>query len=90
VSTWSGGYQITINVTNSGTVATTSWRTALTLPGTDALAGSWNAATTVSGRTVTGVNQSYNGSLSPGSSTSWGMTVNGNGPPPTSATCSSS
>jgi len=89
VSTWTGGYQITVNVTNSGTAATTSWRTALTLPGKDTIASAWNAVTTVSGQSVTGVNQSYNGSLSPGTSTSWGATVNGSGPPPTSATCSS-
>jgi hypothetical protein len=90
VSTWTGGYQITINVTNTGTLDTTSWRTAFTLPGTDAIASSWNAVTTVSGQSVTGVNETYNGQLAPGASTSWGMTVNGSGPPPTSATCASS
>jgi hypothetical protein len=89
VSSWTGGYQLSVNVTNTGTVSTASWSTAVTLPGTDALAGSWNAVTTSSGQTVTGANESYNGQLAPGASTSWGMTVNGNGPPPTSAACSS-
>ena len=90
VSTWTGGYQISINVANTGTLATTSWHTVLTLPGTDAVASSWNAVTTASGQSITAANESYNGQLAPGSATSWGMTVNGNGPPPTSATCSSS
>jgi hypothetical protein len=89
VSTWSGGYQVSINVKNTGTTATSTWKTALTLPGSDAIASSWNATTSVSGRTVTAVNASYDGQLAPGASTSWGMTVNGSGPPPTTASCSS-
>ena len=90
VSTWTGGYQVSVNVTNTGKVATTAWKTVLTLPGSDAVASSWNAVTTASGQTVSAANASYNGSLAAGSSTSWGMTVNGSGPPPTSASCSSS
>jgi Cellulose binding domain len=89
VSSWTGGYQLSVEVTNSGTVPTASWQTAVTLPGADALASSWNAVTTSSGQSVTGVNESYNGQLAPGAATSWGMTVNGSGPPPTSALCSS-
>ncbi len=77
-------------MTNTGKVATTAWKTVLTLPGSDAVASSWNAVTTASGQTVSAANASYNGSLAAGSSTSWGMTVNGSGPPPTSASCSSS
>ena len=89
VSAWTGGYQLSVDVTNSGTVATASWQTVVTLPGTDTLASSWNAVTTSAGRSVTAVNESYNGQLAPGAATSWGMTVNGSGPPPTSALCSS-
>ena len=89
VSAWTGGYQLSVEVTNSGTAATGSWRTAVALPGTDTLASSWNAVTTSAGQTVTGVNESYNGQLAPGAATSWGMTVDGSGPPPTSAVCSS-
>ncbi|HEX4788849.1 MAG TPA: cellulose binding domain-containing protein, partial [Actinospica sp.] len=89
VSGWTGGYQVSINVADTGTTAISTWRTVLTLPGSDSIAGSWNATTTQSGQTVTAVAASYNGALAAGASTSWGMTVNGSGPPPTTATCSS-
>jgi len=87
VSTWTGGYQIAVNVKDSGTTAISTWRTGLTLPGTDTIANSWNAVTAQSGQGVAATAESYNAALSPGSTTSWGMTVNGSGPPPASATC---
>ena len=90
VSTWTGGYQVSINVANTGTTATSTWNTVLTLPGSDTVASSWNATTTQSGSTVSAVAASYDAQLAPGASTSWGMTVTGSGPPPTSATCTSS
>ena len=89
VSSWTGGYQVSISVKNTGATATTTWKTGLTLPGTDKIASSWNATTTQSGQAVSAANASYDGQLAAGASTSWGMTVNGSGPPPTSATCSS-
>lgn len=89
VSTWTGGYQVSINVANTGTTATSTWKTVLTLPGSDTIASSWNATATQSGGMVSAVAASYNGQLAAGASTSWGMTVNGSGPPPTSATCAS-
>ncbi|MBR7826698.1 cellulose binding domain-containing protein [Actinospica sp. MGRD01-02] len=88
VSSWTGGYQVSINVANTGTAATTTWKTVLALPGSDTIASSWNATTAQSGQTVTAVAASYDGAVAAGASTSWGMTVNGSGPPPTSATCS--
>ena len=90
VSTWTGGYQVSINVENSGTTATSTWKTVLALPGSDTIASSWNATTAQSGSTVSAVAASYDAQLAPGASTSWGMTVTGSGPPPTSATCTSS
>jgi hypothetical protein len=89
VSSWTGGYQVSINVANTGTTATSTWKTVLTLPGSDAIASSWNATTAQSGQTVTATAASYNGTLAAGASTSWGMTINGSGPPPTAASCSS-
>jgi hypothetical protein len=91
VSAWSGGYQISVNVANTGSTATSTWRATLTLPGSDTVSGSWNVtAATQSGQTVSASAAAYNGQLAAGASTSWGMTVNGSGPPPTTATCSSS
>jgi hypothetical protein len=89
VSAWTGGYQLTVDVANTGAKQTSTWSTAFTLPGSDAIANSWNAATSVAGQRATGANESYNGALAPGASTSWGLTVNGNGPPPTTASCAS-
>ncbi|HET9171840.1 MAG TPA: cellulose binding domain-containing protein [Actinospica sp.] len=87
VSSWSGGYQLSIAVENTGTSATATWQTALTLPGSDTLSNSWNVTTTQSGRTVNAVAASYDAQLASHASTTWGMTVTGSGPPPTSATC---
>lgn len=88
VSSWSGGYQVSVSVANTGTTATSTWTTSVTLPGSDTVASAWNATAAQSGRTVTATAASYNGQLAAGASTSWGMTVNGSGPPPTTATCS--
>ncbi|MEV0379248.1 cellulose binding domain-containing protein [Nonomuraea sp. NPDC050643] len=61
-----------------------------TLPAGHTLAGSWNAAVTVSGQTVTARNMSYNGSLPPNAGTSFGYQVsrpNGNTSVPSGHTC---
>ncbi|WP_245641867.1 glycoside hydrolase family 3 N-terminal domain-containing protein [Nonomuraea candida] len=72
-SQWGGGYVVQATVTNTGTTARTGWTVTFTLPAGHTITGSWNAAITVSGRTVTARNAGHNGALGAGASTSFGF-----------------
>jgi cellulase/cellobiase CelA1 len=90
-SQWSGGYVVSAKVTNTGTSAKTSWTVTFTLPAGHALTGSWNAAVTVSGQTVTAKNMSYNGTLAPNAGVEFGFQASrpgGNTSVPSGYTCS--
>ena len=84
---WSGGFQAEVTVRNIGGAASTGWSTALTFAGTQQIASSWSATVSQSGRQVTATNANYNGSLSPGATTTWGLVVTGDNQPPTVLTC---
>ncbi|TDD26204.1 endo-1,4-beta-xylanase [Nonomuraea diastatica] len=88
---WPNGYVVQpVTVTNAGTSGISGWTVTFTLPPGHTLAGSWNAAVTVSGQTVTARNAGYNGTLAPNASTSFGFQVtrpNGNTQTPSGYTC---
>ncbi len=84
---WSGGFQLSFTITNTGSVAFSSWTLGFSFAGGQTVAGSWNATVTQSGANVTAQSVSYNGALSPGASTSWGMVVNGANQPLIGLTC---
>ena len=86
-STWSGGFQANVTVTNTGTTPTTSWTVDGAFPGSQTLVNSWNATVTQSGARLSAKNASYNGTIAAGGSTSWGMTVNGADQALTNLTC---
>ncbi|NUO97577.1 MAG: cellulase family glycosylhydrolase [Nonomuraea sp.] len=90
-SQWNGGYVLQpVTVTNTGTSAKSGWTVTFTLPAGHTLTGSWNAAVTVSGQTVTAKNLSYNGTLGAGASTSFGLQAsrpNGDTSVPSGYTC---
>jgi Cellulose binding domain len=78
VSSWPGGYQLQLTVADTGTTPLSGWSAGFAFADTsEAISNSWNAAVTQSGTRVTAVNESYNGAVSPGGSTAFGMTVNG-------------
>lgn len=86
-NSWSGGYQAQVTVT-AGSAPISSWTISFTLPAGDMIANSWNAVINLNGQALSGSNTSYNGSLSAGASTNWGMVVNGPGSTsPMAATC---
>jgi len=87
-SSWQGGYQTTITVKNNGTTASTGWSAKFSFAGTQTVGQAWNATVTQSGAAVTATNVSYNGSLSPGGSTTFGMIVNGTNQPLATPSCS--
>jgi hypothetical protein len=76
-STWNGGYQMSVTVANTGTGAITGWKTSFSFAGGQQVSNSWNAVVTQSAQEVTAINQSYNGALAQGASTTWGAVVNG-------------
>jgi hypothetical protein len=88
VTSWSGGYQVQFTVTNSGTAPITGWQAGFSFGDTaESITSSWNAAITTSGAKVTASNASYDGSLSTGGSTTWGIVVTGSNQALSSLTC---
>ncbi|SBT50578.1 cellulose binding domain-containing protein [Micromonospora narathiwatensis] len=81
VSSWGTGYEAKFTVKNDSSSTITSWNVQFDLPAGSSLGVYWDALLTASGQHVTAVNQSWNGTLAPGASTTFGFNVNGNGDP---------
>ena len=87
---WTGGFQGEVRVT-AGTRAISNWAVTWTLPSGQAITQAWNATVTTQGSTVTARNVSYNGSLAPGTSTTFGFLGSSSGAPGTpTPTCTAS
>lgn len=82
---WNGGFVASVNVT-AGSTALTGWRVTLTLAGGASITSLWNGVANGASGTVTVANQSYNGRLAAGQSTSFGFQGSGTGGGAT-ATC---
>ncbi|TDC72949.1 endoglucanase [Micromonospora sp. KC606] len=85
-SGWSTGFTANITVTNTGATAINGWRLAFTFPHAGQQVGQgWSATYAQAGAAVTATNLSYNGTLAPGASTSFGFngTHTGANPKPT-------
>ncbi|GAA3304090.1 lytic polysaccharide monooxygenase [Dactylosporangium vinaceum] len=76
-SSWSGGFQADIKVTNTGTAPTSSWKVGWNYTGGQTVAQGWNATVTQSGTAVSAANVSWNGAIPAGGSTNFGMLGNG-------------
>ena len=89
VSSWPGGFQGQVVVTNTGSATLNSWQLGWTFPGSQAVSNLWNGSYTQSGGNVTVTNQSYNGTLAPGASTTVGFTAtySGSNTAPPSVSC---
>src|ERR1700722_10689764 len=75
-NSWSGGSQLQLTVTNSGTTLLTGWTAGFMLAGTsETITSSWNATVSQSGQQVSAVNASYDGSVATGESTTFGVVV---------------
>jgi hypothetical protein len=77
---WSGGFQLGFTVTNPGTAATSGWNVSYSWPGSQTITQIWNADETQSGAAVSATNLSYNGDLSAGGSTTFGLLGSGTAP----------
>jgi cellulose 1,4-beta-cellobiosidase len=89
VSSWPGGFQGQVVVTNTGSATLNSWQLGWTFPGGQAIDNFWNGGYTQSGENVTVTNASYNGTLAPGASTTVGFiaTLAGSSAAPSSVSC---
>lgn len=88
VNAWNTGLTENITLTNTGTTPLTNWSLTFTLPSGQTVTSTWNATLTPSTGQVTAKNLSYNGTLAPAASTSFGFqaTHTGNATPPTAFT----
>jgi hypothetical protein len=86
---WGGGFTGDVKVTNTGGAALSAWTVGWAFSGNQRITGSWNATVTQSGTAVTAKNLSYNGTIPPGGSTTFGFqgTYTGSNPVP-ALTCS--
>ncbi|WP_437292593.1 endo-1,4-beta-xylanase [Sorangium sp. So ce426] len=79
-SQWTGGYCANVTVTNTSNGPATSWGLVVGLNGAT-VTSLWNARYTTSGGQMNVTNESYNGSVAAGRSTSWGFCASGTGSP---------
>ena len=87
-NSWSGGSQLQLTVTNSGTTPLTGWTAGFMLADTsETITSSWSATVSQSGQQVSAVNASYNGSVAAGASATFGVVVTGSNATLSGLTC---
>jgi acetylxylan esterase len=86
VSAWNTGLTANIKVTNATTTAVSSWRLAFTLPGGQTVTSGWGATYSPTSGQVTATPASYNATINPNGSVSFGFQAShtGNTGEPTS------
>ncbi|MCE6996164.1 glycoside hydrolase family 9 protein [Saccharothrix sp. S26] len=72
-SSWPGGFNADVTITNTGTTAWNSWTLKFAFPGNQKVTNGWSANWTQSGAEVTATSYSWNGTVAPGGSTSIGF-----------------
>ncbi|WP_335935621.1 glycoside hydrolase family 18 chitinase [Streptomyces sp. PTD5-9] len=80
-SDWGSGFEGQWTVKNTGTTALSSWTVEWDFPTGTAVGSAWDATVTGSGTHWTAKNLSWNGSLAPGASISFGFNGTGSGAP---------
>jgi hypothetical protein len=74
-----GGQIVAVTVTNASAATTTKWAVDWTLGAGQRVVSAWNAVVSTSGGTATAVNASYDGTLAPGASATFGTQLAGIG-----------
>ncbi|MEU4780770.1 cellulose-binding domain-containing protein [Micromonospora sp. NPDC023633] len=70
---WGNGFTADVQVTNTESSAVNGWTLTYNLPAGQQVTSAWNATVSQSGSTVTARNISWNGSLAPGGTASFGL-----------------
>lgn len=90
VNSWPGGFQGEVTVANPTATTVNGWTVRLTLASGQAISSLWNGTNTGTTGNVTVKNASYNGTLGPNASTTFGFTATGNAAtPPGNISCTS-
>jgi chitin-binding protein len=90
-STWPGGFQAAVNVTNPTTATMYNWTVNWDMPDGESISSAWNGTLSQAGSLASMAEASWNNVLAAGASTSFGFTANFTGTPaqPTSLSCQS-
>ncbi|MFD7129955.1 glycosyl hydrolase family 18 protein [Streptomyces sp. NPDC059894] len=78
---WGTGFEGKWTVKNTGTTALTSWTVEWDFPSGTSVSSAWDADVTSSGTHWTAKNKTWNGTLAPGASVSFGFNGTGSGSP---------
>ncbi len=78
-NSWNTGYQLDVSIKNNGSTTVGSWTATLTFAQAPNVSGYWSAVLSSSGNTVTATPLSYNASLAPGATTTFGFQGTHNG-----------
>ncbi|MFD3731036.1 glycosyl hydrolase family 18 protein [Streptomyces sp. NPDC058632] len=78
---WGSGFEGKWTVKNTGTTALSSWTVEWDFPSGTSVTSAWDADVTSSGAHWTAKNKSWNGTLAPGASISFGFNGSGTGSP---------
>jgi hypothetical protein len=70
---WQGGFTANVTIANTSSSAINSWTLAFTFPGDQKITNAWNGVESQTGEAVKITNESYNGSIAAGSSTTLGF-----------------
>jgi cellulase/cellobiase CelA1 len=84
---WGGGFVATVTVRNSGDEPLDGWRVSWRWPGDERVQSVWGGTVEDPGPDVVVRNAPYNGTLSPGGSTTFGLLVATSGTPGLAPTC---
>ncbi|HEX4705622.1 MAG TPA: cellulase family glycosylhydrolase [Pseudonocardiaceae bacterium] len=75
-NSWSGGFQASVTITNTGTSAINGWTLQWTFGGGEKISNMWNATETQTGAQVSAVNAGFDATIAPSSSVNLGFTAN--------------
>lgn len=78
---WGSGWEGKYTITNGGSSTINGWNLAFELPSGTTLGSYWDALLTSAGQRHTFTNRSWNGTIAPGASVSFGFLASGSGSP---------
>ena len=81
VSDWGSGWEAKFTITNGGTTTVNGWTIQFDLPAGTVVTTYWDALLTANGNHDTFTNRSWNGTVAPGASVSFGFLGSGPGSP---------
>ncbi|GIF74953.1 cellulose-binding domain-containing protein [Asanoa siamensis] len=84
---WSGGFQGEVTVRNTGPTPTSTWTVTWPYPNGQRITQLWGGDHTQQGATVTVRNTSWNGTLTPNATTTFGFLASGTAATPSTVTC---